>query len=339
MRKKERSQGLWGFQELGGLNRRSGLPRASTLNKMMGEGGSRRPRAGRGPGRKRWVWQAAACVALLAMIVTVFALPGERAARTRQVIKRYVVEDYGLAPVFSFMDAVMTWGDATEKPESFELPAAAQVSLPTDGRMLSSGLQPAGSEAQGTAIPVQAADGTAAANSADEAAPAGSADGQEAARATGPKTAGTAADGEAAGKDIGKGSETQGDKKEKADEIAIAAGALADDQGIWIETEAASSIRAAMDGKISDLGQAESGVSWFVLDSGLGWTFRYSHCQELQIARGDQVKQGQLLGKTANVRNAGTAEDTAGQEVGRLYVQVYYKGRAIDPAAFFLGGH
>ncbi|MEL7622144.1 MAG: peptidoglycan DD-metalloendopeptidase family protein [Clostridiales bacterium] len=332
MRKKERSQGLWGFQELGGLNKRAGLPRASTLNKMMGEGG-RRTRGGRGLLGKRWFWQATACVALLAMIITVFALPGERAARTQQVIKRYVVEDYGLTPVFSFMDAVMTWGDVTEKPESFELPAAAQVSLPTDGRMLSSGLQPEGPEAQGTAAPVQGADGAAS--------------GEEAGRASGPKTAEgdqeggekAAADGEAADKGIGKGSETKEDEKKQADEIAIAAGALADDQGIWIETEAGSSIRAAMDGKISDLGKAESGVSWFVLDSGLGWTFRYSHCQDLQIAQGDQVKQGQLLGKTANVRSAGDGEDTVGREVGRLYVQVYYKGRALDPAAFFLGGH
>jgi hypothetical protein len=179
------------------------------------------------------------------------------------------------------MDAVMTWGDAAEKPKSFALPPAAQVSVPVDGRVLEPDLLLGEQEAREAAAHLAAASGV-------------------------------------------------------ADEMAVAAGALADDQGIWIEAEAGSGIRAAMDGEISDVGKMNSGLSWFVLDSGLGWSFRYSHCQDLGIARGEQVKQGQLLGKAAD-SPAAAARDGAGQATGRVYVQVYDKGRALDPGAFFLG--
>jgi murein DD-endopeptidase MepM/ murein hydrolase activator NlpD len=259
-------------------------------------GGSGRREAGGGPVVRRWVWQAAVSAALLVMIAALFHLPGEQAALAQRVIRRYVVADYGLTPVFRFMDTIMTWGDLAAAPESFELPPAALVSLPADGRILASASSP-------------------------EDQPAAQSGQRKAQRVAAPLAAGEAAAGD-----------------EPAGAGALAdAGALAGYQGAWIETEAGSGVRAAMAGRISETGQTDSGLAWFVLDSGLGWSFRYSHCRELRIAEGDQVSQGQLLGKAGDSLTAAAKGDGAPREAGRVYVQVYYQGQALEPAAFFLG--
>jgi biotin carboxyl carrier protein len=189
----------------------------------------------------RLFWQASISLLLLVMVISIFSFSGTFAVKAQNVIRSYVIDDYGMEPVFNFVESVVVWGDSFDQALPEGQPAAASISLPVDGQV--------------------------------------------------------------------------------ADHQGVA-------EGIWIEAAAASPIRAAMAGIIKEQGEtAEDGI-WFVLDSGLGWSFRYSHCGKLATKVGDQVTQGQHLG---------IVEGASGTQ-SKIFVQVYKNDQLIDPTEFFIGG-
>lgn len=274
--------------------------------------------------KRRLVIQSAISLVIFLTIIAVFTWPGAGMAKARAVIRNYLVEDYGMTPVFNFVDTVMAWGNSLDWNEDMpngraslgslpegSRPPSSQVTLPADGRVLPA----AGDEDQGTA-------------------------GEESltARITG--------GGDWLEDSLAVSAETGGEE-----------GAAA---GLWIETAPEGLIRAAMAGTVTAAVREDTGLYCLELACGEGWSFRYSHLDSLAVAEGAAVEQGAELGRAGKsspaVKSSGTssggasgvqegaaqsgADGAAGmaEESSKVCVQVYYNGGAIDPISFFLGG-
>lgn len=83
----------------------------------------------------RVFWQSLISLVLLGAVIGIFSWSGQYAQRAQRVIREYVIQDYGMTPVFNVMESVVTWGDSLEQPIEPEMPAAASLSLPADGQV------------------------------------------------------------------------------------------------------------------------------------------------------------------------------------------------------------
>lgn len=131
----------WGRTPIRRQSPRS-YPRSSSFQGL-------RTRAGQGGHGRRLLLQSAVSLAIFLTIVAVFTWPGEGTEKAKAVIREYLVEDYGMTPVFEMVDTVMAWGDALEWDGELPagqaalgslpleaVPPASQVTLPADGRVL-----------------------------------------------------------------------------------------------------------------------------------------------------------------------------------------------------------
>jgi len=85
-------------------------------------------------GKIRFFWQSVISMVLFGIFIGIFSWSGHYAHKAQAVIRQYVVADYGMTPVFNFLDSVMAWGNSLEQPVEPELPAAADLSMPADGQ-------------------------------------------------------------------------------------------------------------------------------------------------------------------------------------------------------------
>lgn len=279
-----------------------------------GRGGGVRSQSGRG--KNRLMIQSAVSLVILMTIIAVFTWPGDSTAKAKAVIRDYLVEDYGMTPVFNFVDTVMAWGDALEWTEGTPAGQAGSGTLPRDVRPPAADVT---LPADGKVLPV-----------ADMGADSG-------------------ADGSA--QDSLTARITSGDWLEDSLAVSADGGQGSAAAGLWIETAPDAVIRAAMAGTVNASAQEETGLYTLELACADGWSFRYSHLSGVEAVRGDQVKQGQTLGRAGKSSGAAVSagaeaggqasadgQASAGDPVSKVCVEVYYNGSAIDPISFFLGG-
>ena len=90
-------------------------------------------------------------------------------------------------------------------------------------------------------------------------------------------------------------------------------------------------VRAAYDGKVSRVGnnsRAKSYGKYIVLEHGNGWTTTYAHLSEILVREQQQVKKGEIIGKSGST----------GTDQAHLHFEVKKDGKDKPPSQFNPGG-
>jgi septal ring factor EnvC (AmiA/AmiB activator) len=93
--------------------------------------------------------------------------------------------------------------------------------------------------------------------------------------------------------------------------------------GVDIEAPEGTGIAAVYGGHVVYTGWFKGYGNLIILDHGNDYYTLYAHIAEIGVKEGEDVRQGQRIG---------TVGDTGSLEGARLYFEVRYQGRALDPA-------
>jgi murein DD-endopeptidase MepM/ murein hydrolase activator NlpD len=92
--------------------------------------------------------------------------------------------------------------------------------------------------------------------------------------------------------------------------------------GIDIGVDTGTSVRAAMDGSVSETGYNSSFGNYIVLSHHAGWMSLYGHLQSVAVKRGQRIAAGQRIGYSGNT----------GYSTGpHLHFSVFKNGRTVNP--------
>jgi murein DD-endopeptidase MepM/ murein hydrolase activator NlpD len=105
-----------------------------------------------------------------------------------------------------------------------------------------------------------------------------------------------------------------------------ALGAMRDHKGLDFTAEVGTPIYATGDGKVSMAYYSDSYGNVVYIDHGFDYETRYAHLVRFNVAAGEQVKRGEVIGFVGNT----------GLSVGpHLHYEVLYKGQHVNPINFF----
>jgi len=93
--------------------------------------------------------------------------------------------------------------------------------------------------------------------------------------------------------------------------------------GIDIDAQEGSSVHAVYPGQVLYTGWFRGYGNLVILDHGNEYYTLYAHMADMKVAEGDELKQGQVIG---------TVGDTGSLQGPRLYFEVRYQGKPLDPA-------
>lgn len=95
--------------------------------------------------------------------------------------------------------------------------------------------------------------------------------------------------------------------------------------GIDIEADKGSSIKAALGGTVIESGSSRTYGYFIKIDHRDGLTTVYAHCSELIAKKGQEVKQGSIIAKVG---------DTGASVGSHLHFEIWKDGTALDPLNF-----
>jgi murein DD-endopeptidase MepM/ murein hydrolase activator NlpD len=93
--------------------------------------------------------------------------------------------------------------------------------------------------------------------------------------------------------------------------------------GVDIEAPEGTEVAAVFGGHVVYTGWFKGYGNLIILDHGNDFYTLYAHIAEIGVKEGEDVRQGQKIG---------TVGDTGSLAGARLYFEVRYQGRALDPA-------
>src|SRR5436190_1527183 len=98
-------------------------------------------------------------------------------------------------------------------------------------------------------------------------------------------------------------------------------------EGIDVTAKAGAEIEAPAAGIVTDVKWEEGYGNMLTLDHGGGVVTRYAHCSTILVARGKQVKRGDVIAKVGST----------GLSTGpHLHYEVWVNGHAVDPVKFVM---
>jgi len=96
-------------------------------------------------------------------------------------------------------------------------------------------------------------------------------------------------------------------------------------QGIDLAAPAGTPVTATADGRVGFAGQSGDYGRMVVIDHGNGWQTVYAHLKRIQVAKGERVRAGAVIG---TVGKSGNATGT------HLHYEVRRNGQPVDPGPY-----
>ncbi|MCD7826165.1 MAG: M23 family metallopeptidase [Clostridiaceae bacterium] len=95
--------------------------------------------------------------------------------------------------------------------------------------------------------------------------------------------------------------------------------------GIAISAKKGTDVKASADGKITDIAEDAEYGTMVTMDIGNNYTLKYGQLADVTVKKGDEVKEGDVIGSVAQPTKYFTKEGS------NLYFQVVQKEESVDP--------
>jgi len=93
-------------------------------------------------------------------------------------------------------------------------------------------------------------------------------------------------------------------------------------QGIDLAAPSGTKVRSTADGRVTFAGKSGEFGRLVVIDHGGGWETRYAHLKKINVAKGNRVGRGDVIGSVGHSGNANG---------DHLHYEVRYDNRPVDP--------
>lgn len=102
--------------------------------------------------------------------------------------------------------------------------------------------------------------------------------------------------------------------------------------GIDYATKVGTPVQAMADGVVTKVGNEKAGWGNYVLINHGSVSTRYAHLSQISVKAGQNVKRGQVIGKSGGLKGAAGSGNSTGPH---LHAEVLQGGKAVNPQGFF----